>query len=212
MKQFLEVKNLYFSYDQDHIIFNNFSFEIAEKSITKLEGKNGSGKSTLLNLLTGIYSEKKLDGEIYYKGNNIDPSKLAKKISYICVDNQLFSGLNAYENINLFAQLFNEKKDYNSKVLNTCLLLGFDEVDLRKKCMYYSSGMLQKLWLSLMLSRSVELFFIDEPFRALDIESQNIITNLINNCNKTVLLVIHEPINNLKISNIINLDDTLIKN
>ncbi len=47
----LKINNLYKSYI-DHTIFDDFSIEIPENTITCILGPSGCGKTTLLNLIS----------------------------------------------------------------------------------------------------------------------------------------------------------------
>lgn len=206
MQNILEVNNLNFGYDEKVTLFDNFSFNVNDKEKIKISGKNGTGKSTLFNILTGVYSQNKIDADIRYKGKSILPFDLSKHVSYISVDNQIFKGLSATENIELFSRLFGEDSSYTAKVFDKCRKLGLSETDLNKKCIVYSSGMSQKLWLALMLSRNIDLYFLDEPFRTLDKESLKVVVQTINELHSPVLIVIHEEIKNLKIDRIISIE------
>ena len=49
----LKINNLYKSF-QDHTIFNDFSIEIPENTISCILGPSGCGKTTLLSILSGL--------------------------------------------------------------------------------------------------------------------------------------------------------------
>ncbi|MEG0327299.1 MAG: energy-coupling factor transporter ATPase [Erysipelothrix sp.] len=53
MKQ-LEVNNLKFSYDNEHMAVNNVSFDVNKGQYVTIIGHNGSGKSTLAKLIIGL--------------------------------------------------------------------------------------------------------------------------------------------------------------
>ena len=50
----LEIKNLSFSYDQEHLVIDDISFAVEKGSFVCLLGHNGSGKSTLAKLIVGL--------------------------------------------------------------------------------------------------------------------------------------------------------------
>lgn len=58
----ISVKNLIYSYDNQHNAIDNISFDIARGSYVTIIGHNGSGKSTLARLLMGLLEAK--SGEI----------------------------------------------------------------------------------------------------------------------------------------------------
>lgn len=50
---------------------DNVNFKLRPGSVHALCGENGAGKSTLIKIINGIY--KRDEGEIWYKGNKIEP-------------------------------------------------------------------------------------------------------------------------------------------
>lgn len=69
----IEVKDLYFSYDDEHNVIDGLSFAIKEGSYTCVMGHNGSGKSTLAKLMLSLFSgyegEIRLFGEVLSRKN-----------------------------------------------------------------------------------------------------------------------------------------------
>ena len=49
----IEVKNLYFNYNNQNKIIENLSFKIEEGDFIGVVGPNGSGKTTLIKILIG---------------------------------------------------------------------------------------------------------------------------------------------------------------
>ena len=60
----LEIKNLCFSYDQEHLVIDDISFKVEKGSFVCLLGHNGSGKSTLAKLIVGLLEKK--SGQIFF--------------------------------------------------------------------------------------------------------------------------------------------------
>lgn len=66
----VEVSHLSFSYDGQHDVIKDVSFEIPKGSYTTIVGHNGSGKSTIAKLLIGLLKAK--SGEIKILGNTLN--------------------------------------------------------------------------------------------------------------------------------------------
>ena len=54
----IHVENLNFSYEKDHPVIQDVSFDIEEGSYTTIIGHNGSGKSTIAKLLLGLLEKE----------------------------------------------------------------------------------------------------------------------------------------------------------
>ena len=65
MKNIVEFKNVYFSYDENTPIFEDFNLEIKKGKYTVLLGENGSGKSTLAKLITKLIDVNKGDINVF---------------------------------------------------------------------------------------------------------------------------------------------------
>ena len=87
----IELKNLNFSYDDNHV-FENLNFKITDKSknIILIFGKNGSGKTTLINLLTGVIRPQ--TGECFYNSKKLQFESLNQLTSLAAQDTILFNG------------------------------------------------------------------------------------------------------------------------
>lgn len=82
----LEVKDLAFSYHNDHsrMLFQDVNFTLGKGEILSILGANGAGKSTLLNCLANLLQPAK--GQILLNGNSLVQSSLkhiARTIGYV---------------------------------------------------------------------------------------------------------------------------------
>ena len=86
------VRNLKFSYTEDHPIFENFQLSLDQRP-TAIIGQNGAGKTTLVRLLKGLL--KPSAGTILYQGEDISRrtvASLAGQVGYVFQnpDDQIF--------------------------------------------------------------------------------------------------------------------------
>ena len=95
----IEFKNVFFSYEKDKKLIENFNLYIPKNKSVAIVGKTGSGKTTIINLLSRFYEIQ--NGEILIDGiniKNIDINFLRKNIGIVLQDSKLFNG-SIYENI-----------------------------------------------------------------------------------------------------------------
>lgn len=187
----LEVKNLTFGYE-DEPILENFNMTISNNEILLIDGENGAGKTTLLKCITNIINNGK---NIFINGIEVFSNKnVLKNISFIMSEDTLYDYLTLKENIIFFKTLFGEDDKYVKEVKSLCSELGIDKYEdyLIKNL---SQGTRNKLYLSIMLSKSHNILILDEPFTALDKNTQSIMINKIKSNSKEkdkcVIMVTH---------------------
>ncbi|QGV05440.1 ATP-binding cassette domain-containing protein [Bacillus cereus] len=160
---------------ENKIIINETELIIQDKNAYCLIGENGVGKTTLLNYLTmsesiSIQKDKK----------NITNKQFKNHFAYIPSSPPLFELMTGDENIHYIASLWdiNEKDRYYAKVKKLCKDLKiFDS--LNQTINTYSLGMKYKLFFICMYSREIDLIILDEPFTALDSNSQEYVITLL---------------------------------
>lgn len=211
----IKVKDLSFKYrENDPYILRNLNFNIKKNSITAIVGKNGQGKTTLLKILMGLY--KNYEGKILFNNyslNEIPFYKISEKISYVPQETFLFTGT-IKENL-----LLANTKASDEDIKVACKLLNIDNVIESFKDGYdteigyngisLSGGQKQRLGIARALLRKADLFLFDEITSSVDVETEEIIKNILKEISKTktVILVTHKK-NTLTIAdNIIALDN-----
>ena len=187
----LEVKNLTFGYE-DEPVLENFNMSISKNEILLIDGENGAGKTTLLKCITNIINNGK---NIFINGVEVFSDKsVLKNISFIMSEDTLYDYLTLKENIIFFKTLFDEDDEYVNNVKSLCNELAIDKYEdyLIKNL---SQGTRNKLYLSIMLSKKHNILILDEPFTALDKNTQSIMINKIKSNSKEkekcVIMVTH---------------------
>ncbi|MDD3726282.1 MAG: ABC transporter ATP-binding protein [Candidatus Ratteibacteria bacterium] len=92
IKEQLEFKNLWFSYEDEKYVLKNISFNITPGGMIAIVGPTGAGKTTLINLLARLYEIDK--GEILFDGTDIRKIKkesLRNILGVVLQDTYLFS-------------------------------------------------------------------------------------------------------------------------
>lgn len=149
----------------EHLVLENFSFEGNEGKIYGLMGLNGSGKTTLIKAICGIVP---LDaGKIEFAGSEIKLSD----IGYLETANYFYSKITGREYLNIIKW---KHSHFDIEKWNSIFELPLDE-----PVETYSSGMKKKLAAIGVFALERPLLLLDEPFNNLDMETNQVLNNVI---------------------------------
>jgi len=155
-------------------IFENIFLEFDSKKIIVITGSNGSGKSTLLKLAGQFIhpDSGKITAfnDVNDKINNID---FRYKIAAVSPSINFYSEMTAVENINFFVGLRNIRLN-NLQIDNLCERVGLDLSCENKYVGNFSTGMIQRLKLAVLLAVNADVLLFDEPCSNLDEEGKKI--------------------------------------
>lgn len=144
-------------------IFRNVDFQFQSGNSYALTGHNGSGKSTLLKILSGGLTPS--EGKIDFKDGqkHFTPIEIAKEVAYVAPYIQLIEDFTLQEIVEFHFQF---KKMY---VTQEELMEIMDlKVHQNKSIRHFSSGMMQRLKLSLAILSQTQILLLDEPTSYLD--------------------------------------------
>ena len=190
---YIQVKELSKSYS-DIEALKGLSMEIPAGTLFGILGPNGAGKSTLIKILATLIEPD--SGEISI--NNIDLIKNSRQIreliGYVAQDVALDKILTGRELLDFQSDLYHINK--NKKIERIETLINQLEMNdwIDRKCGTYSGGMKRRIDLAAGLLHLPEVLILDEPTVGLDIESRNIIWQLLKdlrNDGMTILLSSH---------------------
>ena len=193
----LRAESLSKRYGQASFVMEDFSYEFTPGSATGLTGPNGSGKTTLLRLLTT--AAYPTSGRILWNGQDIHkkPHHYLAETGFAFDSSELPQFANTDELLEVILRsrgLWDD--DASPRHINELLnLLSLDE---RRRSLIgtYSSGMMQKTLLAAALITQPPLVLLDEPFRALDVETRSILTEYLAERKKqdtTIIISSHLP-------------------
>lgn len=164
--------------------------KLPQGMITGIVGPNGSGKSTLLKIIAGLIVKD--SGQVKIKCGNIN-RHLMQDIAFLPEINHLYNWMRISEIIKFHEEQFS---DFSVKKANE--LLDFMNLKVEQKINNLSKGMVARLKLILVLSRSAEILILDEPLAGIDPASrERILESLIGEfdaANQSIILATHEII------------------
>ena len=183
----IKIRDLYKSFNEEEIILKGINLDIEKGEVLSIIGPSGGGKSTLLRCMIGL--------EDISKGLIDTPEK--NKMGMVFQNFNLFPHKTAAQNI--MESLVAVEKLSKSKAREIALEL-LEKVGLKDRADYYpkalSGGQKQRVAIARALARNPQVLLFDEPTSALDPEMVqevlNVIDNLRNTSNITMIIVSHE--------------------
>ncbi len=208
----VELKNIYFSYDNKRNIIENVTMSFPEVGITSIVGESGCGKSTIANIIIGALRVDK--GRVLVGDKEIESLSRESYYSTIAVvsyDTYIFN-CSIRENFLLANKDAIDKEMLDSlKSVNLLDFVikngGLDKV-LSEDAINISGGQKQRLALAINLLAKKRIYIFDEATSNIDVESESIILKNIIQLSKTksVIIISH------KLANIINADQIYLMN
>lgn len=162
--------------------------EVKRGEIFGYLGPSGAGKTTTIKLLTGqMHSD---NGEIKVLGENPFSSEIRTQIGIMSDTSGLYEKMTVYENLALFADIYQLSKERIDEVLEAVEL----QDSRKKKVEKLSRGMKQRLVFARTIIHKPALLFLDEPTANLDPVSAEEVRSLIRQLNEestTIFLTTH---------------------
>jgi heme exporter protein A len=158
-------------------LFQGLSFELRGGELLRLAGENGSGKTSLLRILCGLLSPNA--GEVRWKDADIGSlrEEYAQALVYLGHAPAVKDELSAAENLEIARRLAG-KAVREEQVFAALDRMGLSRKDLPVRKL--SQGQRRRSALArLVLSESVPLWLLDEPFSALDVAAAKVVEDLI---------------------------------
>ncbi len=190
---YIQVKELSKSYS-DIQALKGLSMEIPAGTLFGILGPNGAGKSTLIKILATLIEPD--SGEISINNINLinNSRQIRELIGYVAQDVALDKILTGRELLDFQSDLYHINK--NKKIERIETLINQLEMNdwIDRKCGTYSGGMKRRIDLAAGLLHLPKVLILDEPTVGLDIESRNIIWQLLKdlrNDGMTILLSSH---------------------
>ncbi|WP_017328319.1 ABC transporter ATP-binding protein [Synechococcus sp. PCC 7336] len=196
----LEARSLTLAY-QKFPILQDLDLSIMSGQITTLIGQNGCGKSTLLSGLSRLLAPKQ--GSVYLDGTSIhtlSTRTVAKQLGILPQSPPHPEGISVKSLVTLgryprqnWLQAWSEEDE---EMVNRALVitrmrdLGDRPLDS------LSGGQKQRAWIAMALAQDTPILLLDEPTTYLDmahqIEVLDLLHDLNRNCDRTIVMVLHD--------------------
>jgi len=191
-EKIVEVKHLVKHFGKFHAV-EDVSFDVYRGDVFGFLGPNGAGKSTTIRTMLSLI--RPTSGELQLFGKDLTKNRnyILSKIGCIVEKPDFYKYLSAEKNIEIFARLSGApiKKNKIHEMIEFVGLKGRE----KDKVSGFSHGMKQRLGIAQTLIHDPELIILDEPTTGLDpqgiIDIRNLILQLRNEQNKTILLSSH---------------------
>lgn len=209
----LEIKNLRTSFrikDNYYAAVDDVSLTVEKNELLAIVGESGCGKSAFAFSIMGLHSQAKVEGNIYFKDQNIvnmSPAKLnelrGNKMGMIFQDS--LSALNPLmtigDQIDEIIYIHNNKlpkKERKERVIDLLNKVGIVNPAFTYDQFPHelSGGMRQRVVIAMAIANEPELLIADEPTTALDVTIQSQILDLIKKLKEEIhagiILITHD--------------------
>lgn len=187
-----EVKDLYFTNEENQQILKGISFKLKSYEILGLCGIEGNGQTELVEILTGL--RKPTSGKILLKGReitNLLPRQIREmRISHIPED-RMRDGVadkatieenmivDRYYKKNFSGRLFLKEKEIENHVNELIKKFNILTFSSKNQVNSLSGGNIQKVVVARELSSDPLIIIADQPTRGIDVGSEELVHNLL---------------------------------
>jgi ABC-2 type transport system ATP-binding protein len=161
----------------DLVAVDAMSIELEAGQIFGLLGSNGAGKTTALKMLTTLLPPT--GGTATVAGFDIqrEASKVRRAIGYVPQMISADGNLTGYENLLIFAKLYDiPRRERERRIHESLALMELEEAGHRM-VHDYSGGMIRRLEIAQAMLHRPQVLFLDEPTIGLDPIARNAVWN-----------------------------------
>lgn len=194
----ISLKNVSFSYEDDHNVLSNIDLDIAPGEILALVGPSGAGKSTTFNLIPRFYDPTtgtiKVDG---HDLRDVTHESLRQQIGIVPQETLLFGGtirenilygrLNASED-----ELIDAATAANAHTFITELPNGYETL-VGERGIRLSGGQRQRIAIARAILKDPRILLLDEATSSLDNESEHLVQDALSHLmhGRTTVIIAH---------------------
>lgn len=192
----LEVKGLSVHYGTIPVLWD-IDLAIPPAQIVAIFGANGAGKTTLIRAILGFIDD--VQGQVKILNHYLDAVR--KRIAYLpqkeTVDWSFpitvleLVTMGRFPKNGLFKKMHAEDRRLVEKALEITQLTPYAD----RHILQLSGGQQQRAFLARAIAQDADIYFLDEPFRAVDLVSEQIIIDVLRKMRdqkKTIFIVHHD--------------------
>ena len=192
----LEVHDLTVAYDSKPVLWD-VDIEIPVGKLVAIVGPNGAGKTTLIKASLGLI--KSTSGQVTFPSLHTD--KICNKISYVPQSGSVDWDFPAtvldvvmmgrYGHLGWFKRPGKAEKKMALETLKTVGMVDY----ANRQISQLSGGQQQRVFLARALIQEADIYFMDEPFKGVDAQTEKSIVSLLKSLKeqgKTVIVVHHD--------------------
>ena len=192
----IEVHDLTVAYDEKPVLWD-IDMELPKGKLIAVVGPNGAGKTTLIKSMLGLI--KPVSGAVHFK--MLPDKKFRNKIAYVPQSGSVDWDFPAtvldvvmmgrYGHLGWFRR---PGKNETQMAMGTLQKVGMQDYYSRQ-ISQLSGGQQQRVFLARALIQQAEIYFMDEPFKGVDAQTEKSIIQLLKELKKqgkTVIVVHHD--------------------
>ncbi len=193
----IKIEHLHFHYKDQTQLFNDLNLEIEQGARFGLFGPNGAGKTTLMNLMTGLFSFKHGDIQVFQNSIKTKNKNVNKLFGFVPQDFSFYEELTPLENLEFFGAWCglnkNQIQERSNELFEILSLTSVKNKQIKK----FSGGMKRKVNLAIGVIHKPQLLFLDEPTVGVDVQTRHEIINYLRelNANGTTLIYTSHQLN-----------------
>ncbi len=188
-RKVIEVEGLSKSFGDKQIV-SNFSLKVQRSDRVAFVGPNGAGKTTLLKLMLG---QENPDAGVVKLGTNLEIALFDQTRDQLDPEATLWENLTSDPLLGISGKADQVMvRGVPKHVVGYLKEFLFDEAQARAPVRSLSGGEKARLLLARLMARQSNLLVLDEPTNDLDVETLDLLQELLDSYEGTVLLVSHD--------------------